>query len=186
MNSVESSTPQARSTPSYSDPTPNPFITISDRASRLMLIVLVSCALTVALVRLFLVLTGYPQIGNSTFHLTHALWGGLALLLAGVMALVVQNRGAAMIIALLTGIGFGLFVDEVGKFITQKNDYFFPLAVVDLAAHRTRAAPPAAQSAGPPAGGDFAEPDHRRRHCHSHRNHRDGKSHPPGPYRLIR
>jgi len=93
-----------------------------------MLVVLVSCALTVALVRLFLVLTGYPQIGNSTFHLAHALWGGLALLLAGVMALVVQNRGAAVIIALLSGIGFGLFVDEVGKFITQKNDYFFPLA----------------------------------------------------------
>src|SRR4029450_8270618 len=128
MNSAESSTPQARSTPNYSAPTPNPFITISDRASRLMLIVLVSCALTVALVRLFLVLTGYPQIGNSTFHLAHALWGGLALLLAGVMALVVQNRGAAMIIALLTGIGFGLFVDEVGKFITQKNDYSSSLA----------------------------------------------------------
>jgi hypothetical protein len=128
MNSVESSTPKARSTPSYSDPTPNPFIIISDRASRLMLVVLVSCALTVAMVRLFLVITGYPQIGNSTFHLAHALWGGLALLLAGVMALVVQNRGAVTIIALVIGVGFGLFVDEVGKFITQKNDYFFPLA----------------------------------------------------------
>jgi hypothetical protein len=77
---------------------------------------------------LFLVITGYPQIGNSTFHLAHALWGGLALLLAGVMALVVQNRGAVTIIALVIGVGFGLFVDEVGKFITQKNDYFFPLA----------------------------------------------------------
>ena len=39
MNSAESSTPKARSTPSYSDPTPNPFIIISDRASRLMLVV---------------------------------------------------------------------------------------------------------------------------------------------------
>src|SRR6188472_2322636 len=128
MNSTESSTPPATSTHTYANPTPNPFFIVSDRASRLMMIVLVSCALTVALVRLFLVLTGYPQIGNSTFHLAHALWGGLALVLAGVMALVVQNRGAAMIVALLTGVGFGLFVDEVGKFITQKNDYFFPLA----------------------------------------------------------
>jgi len=93
-----------------------------------MMIILVSSALTVALTRLFLVLTGYPQIGNSTFHLAHALWGGLALFLAGTTVLALQNRGAALVGALLTGIGFGLFVDEVGKFITQRNDYFFPLA----------------------------------------------------------
>ena len=127
MKSTESA-PAAASTRTYAKPTPNPFIIVSDRSSRLTLIVLVSCALTVALTRMFLVLTGYPQIGNSTFHLAHALWGGLALFLAGMMALTVQNRGAAVIIALLTGVGFGLFVDEVGKFITQENDYFFPLA----------------------------------------------------------
>src|SRR4030095_3539895 len=127
MKSTESA-PAAASTQTSAAPTPNPFIIVSDRSSRLTLIVLVSCALTVALTRLFLVLTGYPQIGNSTFHLAHALWGGLALFLAAIMALVVHNRGAVVIIALLTGVGFGLFVDEVGKFITQKNDYFFPLA----------------------------------------------------------
>jgi len=128
MKPTESSTQAAVSGHTFAGPSPNPFIIVSDRSSRMMLIVLVSCALTVALTRLFLVLTGYPQIGGSTFHLAHALWGGLALFLASAMALVVQNRGAALIIALLTGVGFGLFVDEVGKFITQKNDYFFPLA----------------------------------------------------------
>jgi uncharacterized membrane protein YwzB len=128
MKSTESSAPDVTSTRTYVEPTPNPFLMVSDRSSQLMVIVLVSCALTVALTRLFLVLTGYPQIGNSTFHLAHALWGGLALFLAAIMALVVHNRGAVVIVALLTGVGFGLFVDEVGKFITQKNDYFFPLA----------------------------------------------------------
>jgi len=109
-------------------PAANPLVIVSDRSRLLMVIVLVSCALTIALTRLFLALTGYPQIGNSTFHIAHALWGGLFLLAAGIVALVVQNRGAALAVALLTGIGFGLFVDEVGKFITQRNDYFFPLA----------------------------------------------------------
>lgn len=139
MSSTESST-QDTSTPTYAAPAPNPFLIVSDRSSRLTLIVLVSCALTVALTRLFLVLTGYPQIGNSTFHLAHALWGGLALFLAGMMALIVQNRGAAVIIALLTGVGFGLFVDEVGKFITQKNDYFACLASVSPSRKGTTAA----------------------------------------------
>ena len=128
MRSTESSIQNAGSTGTYAAPTPNPFIIVSDRSSQLMMIILVSSALTVALTRLFLVLTGYPQIGNSTFHLAHALWGGLALFLAGTTVLALQNRGAALVGALLTGIGFGLFVDEVGKFITQRNDYFFPLA----------------------------------------------------------
>ena len=128
MRSTESSIQNARSTSTYAAPTPNPFIIVSDRSSQLMMIILVSSALTVALTRLFLVLTGYPQIGNSTFHLAHALWGGLALFLACTTVLALQNRGAALVGALLTGIGFGLFVDEVGKIITQRNDYFFPLA----------------------------------------------------------
>src|SRR5688572_28944238 len=109
MRSTESSTPDAASTRTYGAPTPNPFIIVSDRSSELMVIVLVSCALTIAVTRLFLVLTGYPQIGGSTFHLAHALWGGLALFLAGAMALTVLNRGAAVVYALLTGVGFGLF-----------------------------------------------------------------------------
>src|SRR5258708_38769749 len=43
--------------------------------------------------------------------------------------MVVANRWAYVTSALLSGIGVGLFIDEVGKFITQNNDYFYPLAI---------------------------------------------------------
>ena len=39
-----------------------------------------------------------------------------------------MNRAALVWAALLTGVGAGLFIDEVGKFITVDNDYFFPAA----------------------------------------------------------
>jgi hypothetical protein len=128
MTSGESTTGVGSSPVRIGPPVPNPFVIVSDRSRLLVVVVLVSCALTVALTRLFLVLTGYPQVGGSTYHIAHALWGGLALFAAGIIAVVVENRDSAYVVALLTGIGFGLFVDEVGKFITQHNDYFFPLA----------------------------------------------------------
>jgi len=37
----------------------------------------------------------------------------------------VGRGGALTITALLAGVGAGLFIDEVGKFLTQSNDYFY-------------------------------------------------------------
>ncbi len=45
------------------------------------------------------------------------------------LPLAYANRWAIQASALLSGIGIGLFIDEVGKFITQTNDYFFPPAL---------------------------------------------------------
>jgi len=83
---------------------------------------------SVILTRLFLELTGYPQVGNSVLHIAHALWGGLLLIGGILVPLILSNRWALTLSALLSGLGVGLFIDEVGKFITQTNDYFYPPA----------------------------------------------------------
>lgn len=97
-------------------------------ADTYLLLTLLSFASSVALTRLFLELTGYPQLGTSTLHIAHVLWGGLALFVAALLPLLFANRWVYFWGSLLAGVGVGLFIDEVGKFITQTNDYFFPAA----------------------------------------------------------
>ncbi len=98
------------------------------RSERYVLISLVTFALTVVALRGILKLTGYAQIGNDTVHIAHVLWGGLALFAAALLLLAISNRWALVLGAVLSGGGVGLFIDEVGKFITQSNNYFTPAA----------------------------------------------------------
>jgi hypothetical protein len=100
-----------------------------DHAETYLLTSLVAFAVTVIATRVFLQLTGFPQVGNSVLHIAHALWGGLLLFIAVLLPLALANRWAIQASAILGGIGIGLFIDEVGKFITQANDYFFPPAL---------------------------------------------------------
>jgi hypothetical protein len=93
-----------------------------------VLVSLVTFALTVILLRLILKLTGYAQIGNDTIHIAHVLWGGLGLFGACLVLLVFANNWALYVGAVLCGGGVGLFIDEVGKFVTQSNNYFTPAA----------------------------------------------------------
>ena len=96
-----------------------------NQAGGYILTSLVGFVATVIVTRAFLELTGYPQIGNSVLHIAHALWGGLLLIIAVYLPLAYANRWALQASAVLSGIGVGLFIDEIGKFITQTNDYFF-------------------------------------------------------------
>lgn len=80
---------------------------------------------TVLGIRLFLHVTGYPQIGNDSLHIAHVLWGGLLMMLAVVILLNFLGERPRAIGAIAGGIGFGFFIDELGKFLTQDNDYFF-------------------------------------------------------------
>jgi len=97
-------------------------------AERYLQLTVLSFAASVTLTRLILELTGYPQLGNSTLHIAHVLYGGVFLYIASLLPLLYSNRWTYTWTAILSGVGVGLFIDEVGKFITQSNDYFFPAA----------------------------------------------------------
>ncbi len=99
-----------------------------DEAFELLLFFAVA---TVLGIRAVLHLTGYPQIGGGNLHIAHMLWGGLFMLAAITLLLVFWNPAMRRLAAVIAGIGFGFFIDELGKFITNDNDYFFkPTAAI--------------------------------------------------------
>jgi len=90
---------------------------------------LVSAVVTILGVRLYLQLTGYPQVGGATLHIAHMLWGALAMVIAFGMLLIMASGVWKPSAAVVGGFGFGLFIDELGKFITKDNDYFYRPAI---------------------------------------------------------
>jgi hypothetical protein len=109
-------------------PTPRLRVVQREDAEDHILITLLSFGGSVGLTRLYLTLTGYPQIGAGEIHIAHVLWGGLLLFGAAIAPLILANRWVFTSSAVLAGAGVGLFIDEVGKFITTRNDYFYPAA----------------------------------------------------------
>ena len=97
-------------------------------AERYLFLTLVSFAGTVLATRAYLELTGYPRIGGGELHIAHALFGGAFMFVAFLLPIVLAGRTVYRAAAVFGGIGIGLFIDEVGKFITTQNDYFYPAA----------------------------------------------------------
>jgi hypothetical protein len=75
--------------------------------------------------RVFLIITGYPQLGNGTLHISHAIWGALMMAVAIIFSISFLAPNNRTFIAFIGGCGFGWFIDELGKFITRDVNYFF-------------------------------------------------------------
>ena len=86
---------------------------------------LICAVVTILIVRTELYLTHYPQLGGHGLHIAHLLWGGLLMLISLSLLLAFVTPSVRQLAAVVGGIGFGLFIDEVGKFVTADNNYFF-------------------------------------------------------------
>lgn len=95
------------------------------RAGELLELFLVSAVSSVLLTRVWLQLTGYPTIGGHNLHVAHMLWGGILMVTAMIILLAFMGMRAQRRAGVIAGLGFGLFIDELGKFITRDNNYFF-------------------------------------------------------------
>jgi hypothetical protein len=92
-------------------------------------IFLVSAVTSLLLLRFLLYEAGYPQVGGGSLHIAHMLYGGLLMLIAITINISFLGARIQRLAAFLGGIGFGVFIDELGKFLTKDNNYFFRPAI---------------------------------------------------------
>jgi len=92
-------------------------------------IFLVSAITSLLLLRFFLYEAGYPQVGGGSLHIAHMLYGGLLMLIAITINISFLGARIQRLAVFLGGIGFGVFIDELGKFLTKDNNYFFRPAI---------------------------------------------------------
>src|SRR5205807_3749576 len=80
---------------------------------------LVSGIAAILLLRFYLYVTGFPQVGGKGLHVAHTLWGGVLMLLALSIVFNDLDRDGYRLGSLLRAPALGLFTDELANFITR-------------------------------------------------------------------
>lgn len=99
------------------------------RSRELLELFLLSAISSLLLLRLYLHAAGYPQLVHGGLHIAHMLWGGLLMVGSVTIMLTYLGKRTQRIAVIVGGVGFGVFIDELGKFVTRDNNYFFRPAV---------------------------------------------------------
>lgn len=94
-------------------------------AQRLFDYFLISAISALLFIRAFLYLTNYPQLGSGRIHIAHIIWGGALMGIAIIIQFFFLSRSSRTVSAVVGGLGFGTFIDELGKFVTRNNNYLF-------------------------------------------------------------
>lgn len=101
-----------------------------ENAADLVLLLMISGLVTLLFTRFYLQWRGWPTISFGVWHIAHANWGGILMVIGSILMLVFHGEKIRKMAAIVSGMGWGLFIDEVGKYITKNNDYWFQPAIM--------------------------------------------------------
>lgn len=90
---------------------------------------LVCAASAVVVNRAILIVLGYPQIGSRSpggIHISHSIYGGFAMMVTMCVAIAFLAPATRWFVAIVGGFGFGWYVDELGKYVSNAGYLFRP------------------------------------------------------------
>ncbi len=99
-------------------------------SSAYLLNFLISAVFSVLSVRLFLHFTHYRQVVFGSWHIAHLFWGGLFMLVSFIVIFLYKSKKILSLASILAGLGWGQYIDELGKYISRDNNYFFRPAII--------------------------------------------------------
>jgi hypothetical protein len=105
-------------------------LVVKEDASESILTVLIWSVASLLSTRLYLKLMNYPEIGGGTWHVSHAAIGGVIMIIGVILMLVFVGKKMKNISLIIFGMGTGLFIDEIGKYLSKDNNYFFRPAII--------------------------------------------------------